>query len=197
MHREICSPTRRKRICSLQHPNALAILAGIVSGADASALAKAIMTAEGLAPASIYFKYYLHQAYVKAGYGNEYLKWLDIWNENIKMGLTTWAEISDVAGARSDCHAWGSSPNVEFYRTVLGIDSNAPGFKKVRIEPRLGELKKISGTMAHPLGSISVNYASDKKGWKIDISLPDGIDGEFVWNGKSSPLNSGRNQFTF
>ncbi|MBN2318343.1 MAG: hypothetical protein JXR49_04665 [Acidobacteria bacterium] len=44
--------------------------------------------------------------------------------------------------ARSDCHAWGSSPNIELYRTVLGIDSGAPGFAEVRMEPHLGALKK-------------------------------------------------------
>ncbi|MEJ0033878.1 MAG: hypothetical protein WDO15_27680 [Bacteroidota bacterium] len=46
----------------------------------------------------------------KAGLGKDYLKWLAKWDENVAMGLTTWAEMSDVAGSRSDCHAWGFEP---------------------------------------------------------------------------------------
>ena len=91
-------------------------------------------------------------ALIKAGLGNDYLKWLDKWKENIEMGMTTWAEISEIDNARSDCHAWGSSPNIEFFRTVLGIDTDAPGFKKVKIEPHLGDLKNVNGKMPHPNG---------------------------------------------
>jgi hypothetical protein len=51
--------------------------------------------------------------------GNDYLKWLDKWKENIEMGMTTWAEISEIDNARSDCHAWGSSPNIEFSNVLV------------------------------------------------------------------------------
>lgn len=70
------------------------------------------------------------------------------------------------------------SPNIEFYRVVLGIDSDAPGFGKVRIAPNLGTLKKVSGTVPHPLGDIAVNYEVDKKGKLIaTVDLPENIKG--------------------
>jgi len=194
--RKLFADTPDKDLFS-EHVNALAILSGVVPAADAPTLAQSMMTAEGLAPASIYFKYYLHQAYTKAGFGNNFMTWMDKWNENMTLGLTTWAEMSDVAASRSDCHAWGSSPNVEFYRIVLGIDSNAPGFRKVRIEPHLGKLTRISGSIPHPNGNITVNYVFEKKKWKMEVSLPNGVDGDFIWNGKSTPLNSGRNQINY
>ncbi len=34
----------------------------------------------------------------------------------------------------------GSHPNIEFFRTVLGIDSDASGFSKIKVEPHLGSL---------------------------------------------------------
>jgi len=177
-----------------QHANSLAILSGITDENKASKLAAKILTDASLAPASIYFKYYLHQAAAKAGLGNDYIKWLDKWNENIKMGLTTWAEMSDVDGSRSDCHAWGSSPNVELYRIVLGIDSVEPGFRKVKIEPHLGEITDIKGAIPHPQGNIAVSYVKDKKGnWTIFAELPTNVTGTFVWHNKSYPLNSGKN----
>ena len=127
-----------------QHANSLAILSGVVSNDKAPALANKILSDTSLTSASIYFKYYLHQALVKAGLGNDYVKWLDKWRENISLGLSTWAETSDVSTSRSDCHAWGSSPNIEFYRTILGIDSDAPGFSKIKIKPHLGSIEDIS-----------------------------------------------------
>ena len=130
---------------------------------------------------------------MKAGLGNDYLNWLDIWRENIAMGLTTWGETSDVDGTRSDCHAWGASPNIEFFRTLLGIDSAAPAFAKVKIEPRLGDLKKIGGTMPHPQGSIKVNYQKNGSTLKADIELPTGVSGTLVWAGKTYQLQGGKN----
>jgi hypothetical protein len=138
----------------------------------------------------------VNQALSKAGMGDVYLSRLGVWKENLKQGLTTWAEISDVNNARSDCHAWGASPNIEFFRIVLGIDSASPGFKTIRIQPHLSTLKQASGTMPHPKGEISVNYAADKKGkWLATISIPAGTTGSFVWKGKTYVLQTGLNTF--
>ena len=180
-----------------QHANSLAILTGVIEGSQAKVIGKSMLSDSSLAPASIYFKFYLHQALVKAGLGNDYLNWLDQWRENIKMGMTTWAEISDINNARSDCHAWGASPNIEFFRTVLGIDSEAPGFGSVKIEPMLGPLKNISGEIPHPRGKIFVSYKLEDGKWKIQIILPDQISGHLIWDNKNYPLRAGDNNFTF
>ena len=179
-----------------QHVNSLAILSGVISGDNATALGKNMLTDTKLAPASIYFKYYLHQALIKAGLGNDYLKWLDKWRENMAMGLTTWAEVSDVSSARSDCHAWGSSPNIEFFRTILGIDSDAPGFSKIKISPHLGAIEDISGEMPHPNGKISVTYKLKKGSLQAEINLPEHTEGTFVWKDKSYVIKAGKNSFT-
>lgn len=177
-----------------QHGNALAILCGIVD--DPKAMARKLMTDDSLAQCTIYYKFYLYQAYVKAGLGDDYLNWLDIWRENMAMGLTTWGEDANVFGTRSDCHAWGASPNIEFFRTVLGIDSDAVAFKRVRIEPHLGDLKEIGGTMPHPAGEISVHYKVKGKKLQVEITLPDAVDGIFVWKGESRYIRGGKNAFT-
>jgi alpha-L-rhamnosidase len=179
-----------------QHANALAVLTGTAGNADISIIAKKLLTDTSLAPASIYFKYYLHLALIKAGMGNDYLKWLDMWRENIKMGMTTWAEISNISETRSDCHAWGASPNIEFYRTILGIDSDAPGFSKIKIEPHLGDLKNASGEMPHPNGVIAVHYKEDAGKWNVQITLPANTSGRLIWKGKSYVLKGGENRFS-
>ena len=176
-----------------QHANALAILTGMVNSTEANYIGKQLQADTTLTQASIYFKYYLHLALVKAGYGNDYLQWLDKWRENIKMGLTTWAEMSDVNKSRSDCHAWGASPNIEFFRTILGIDSDAPGFSKIKIEPHLGNIKTIGGEMPHPNGKVKVEYDENSGHINAHINLPENTTGKFVWNGKSYPLKAGNN----
>jgi hypothetical protein len=179
-----------------QHANTLAILTGLVTGEQATAVAKKMLTDQTLTPASVYFKYYLHLALIKAGLGNDYLKWLDKWYENIAMGMTTWAEDSEISTARSDCHAWGASPNIEFYRTVLGIDTDAPGFSRVRIEPHLGDLLKASGEIPHPLGKITVKYLFEKGKWSAEIELPVNLTGLFIWKGQPYKLIGGLNRFS-
>jgi alpha-L-rhamnosidase len=176
-----------------QHVNSLAILTGIVSDANMPSIVNGLLNDKSLTQCTVYFKYYLNQALVKAGLGNDYMSWLGIYRENIAIGLTTWAEYSDVNSSRSDCHAWGASPNIEFFRTVLGIDSYAPGFSKIKIEPHLGKLTAISGEMPHPNGKIAVGYTLDKGKWRINISLPRKTTGILVWKTKRYLLKAGNN----
>lgn len=184
--------TSEKLIFS-QHANSLAILTGMVTGEQAKQVAEKMLNDPSLSHCSVYYKFYLHEALVKAGLGNDYLEWLDIWRENITQGLTTWGETSDVDGTRSDCHAWGASPNIEFFRTLLGIDSAAPAFAKVKIEPRLGNIKQIGGIMPHPQGNIKVRYKKNGQALQAEIELPDNVSGTMVWAGKSYDLHGGKN----
>ncbi len=176
-----------------QHANSLAILTGMVSPADMPAVVNGLLNDKSLTQCTVYFKYYLNQALIKAGKGDDYLNWLDIWRENIAMGMTTWAEDSSLGTVRSECHAWGASPNIEFFRTVLGIDSYAPGFSKIKIEPHLGTLKNVSGEIPHPNGKVAVDYSFSNNKFKVKISLPQKTTGIFVWKGKQYILKAGDN----
>jgi len=178
-----------------QHTNSLAILSGIVKEGDITPLCNMMLSDKSLTQCTVYFKYYLHQALLKGGMGNDFMNWLDIWRENIRMGMTTWAEDSSLSTVRSECHAWGSSPNIEFFRMVLGIDSDSPGFNRVKIAPNLGSMTEISGEMPHPHGKIAVAYKMENNKWKVDINLPEAINGEFIWKGKTYKLKAGKNSF--
>ena len=157
-------------------------------------MGRKLLEDKSLAPCSVYYKFYLHEALVKAGLGDGYLGWLDIWRENIAMGMTTWGETSDVSGTRSDCHAWGASPSIELYRTVLGIDSAAPGFARVRIEPHLGGLREIGGQIPHPAGAVSVHYRVKGRALHAEVTLPEGVDGVFRSGGRDYLLHGGKNE---
>jgi alpha-L-rhamnosidase len=178
-----------------QHTNSLAILTGLAGKAVMPGIAQKLLSDASLTQCTIYFKYYLHLALTRAGLGNDYMKWLDLWREDMRLGLTTWAEMSDVPNSRSDCHAWGASPNVEFYRIILGIDSYAPGFSKIKIEPHLGALKSAEGEIPHPNGKVAVSYVQQGTAWRIRLTLPAKTSGIFVWKGQQLLLKSGENLF--
>ncbi len=192
--RRLFADTKEKDLFS-QHTNTLSILTNVIQGESATQLAKKIISDTSLTQATIYFQYYVNQALRKTGLGNLYLDRLQIWKDNMANGLTTWAE-SGVNASRSDCHAWGASPNIEFFRTVLGIDTDAPGFNKIRIAPNLGYLKKAEGIMPHPAGEIKVSYVINAQGkCSASISIPEGTTGIFVWKGKEHKLTTTRTEF--
>ncbi len=178
--------------CFSQHVNALAILADILPDEQSESLMKRIMSDSSITPCTIYFRFYLQMAMNHSGCGDMLLDNLGVLRNQMALGLTTWAEKPEPS--RSDCHAWGSSPNIEFYRIVLGIDSAAPGFKKVRINPSPGYLKEASGSIPHPNGEVSVSFrVGDAGRISAEIELPEGTTGTFEWHGKSKVLNAGKN----
>lgn len=177
-----------------QHANLLAVLADILTAEDAKDVAEQILTDSSLTKSTIYYRYYLHQALDKAGLGDNLLDVLTDWRKQMALGLTTWAESPEPS--RSDCHAWGASLNIEFYRIILGIRSGAPGFKRVIIKPSLGDLKQVSGTIPHPQGgTVRVSYEKINSILKAEITLPQGISGLFLWQGKEYPLEPGIQKF--
>ena len=172
-----------------QHTQALAILSGVVAADELQGLAERMLTHADLAPASIYFKYYVHQAVIRAGLGDRYLDLLGEWRRMLDLGLTTWAEKAEPT--RSDAHAWGASPNVEFLRTVLGVDSAGPGFARVAIAPHPGALTRVSGRVPHPKGFIEVSLTRRGDAMEAEVTLPTGVQGDFVWKGRRTPLREG------
>ena len=166
----------------------MAILCGVLPQGQEIGLCRKILEDKSLTQATIYFRYYLFAAMKKAGLADRFLDELGIWRQQLKDGMTTWAETPEPT--RSDCHAWGASPNVELFRCVLGISSQAPGFSKIQIKPALGKLKQISGSMPHPKGTISVSLKLLPNG-KLEkkISVPQGVECEFVWNGKTEIIS--------
>ena len=178
-----------------QHANVLAVLAGLVEGAEARAVLERVLADTTLAPGSIYFRHYLHAAVNRAGLGDRYLDLLEPWWRMLREGLSTWAETNE-PDVRSDCHAWGASPNFELFRTVLGVDSAAPGFRRVAIRPFLGRLTRLSGAIPHPRGEVAVSLALERGALRATITLPDGVDGELLWGGQRRPVPSGTSRHT-
>lgn len=57
---------------------------------------------------------------------------------------------------KSLCHAWGASPIYLLGKYFLGVKPTAPGYKEFTVEPHLGGLKWIDGSVPTSKGSIDV-----------------------------------------
>lgn len=179
-----------------QQVNTLAVLAHVVEGQQARAVVEKTIGDPSLAQSSIYFRAYTNASLREVGLGDKYLAMLGPWREMLTKGLTTWAEVNQ-PDTRSDCHAWGASPNFELLRTVAGIDSAAPGFQRVRIAPNLGTLKQVTASMPHPAGTIHVHLQQDGNKIRGEVVLPEKVAGDFAWRGQVHELHGGTNKIAF
>jgi hypothetical protein len=193
-NRRLYADTPAKKTFS-QQTNALAVLAHVIDGPEARALVNRVVADGSLTQSTYYFRHYLHSAVNMVGEGDRYLDLLSEWDAMLARGLTTWAEKPEPT--RSDAHAWSASPNFELFRTVLGIDSAAPGFSRVAIRPYLGTLTHASGSIPHPKGTIEVTLSRNGDKLDAEVQLPAGVTGEFVWKGAARPLPSGRSTLHF
>ncbi|MEO8819979.1 MAG: alpha-L-rhamnosidase N-terminal domain-containing protein [Ginsengibacter sp.] len=175
-----------------QHAGIMAILAEAIPSSEEQTVMKNILYDTTLSQATFYYRFYLTRAMVKVGMGNLYYSQLNPWRDMLKNGLTTFAEKPDPT--RSDCHAWSASPEYDFLATICGIMPASPGFKTVKIEPALGELKSVKGTMPVPDGTITVMLTRKNNGVTGEIILPEKLTGTFVWKGKEIALHGGSQQ---
>jgi hypothetical protein len=172
-----------------QHANILALLTGAIPENEQAAFIQRVHNDPQLVQSTLYFRFYLNQAFKKAGLGDSYTAMLGPWKTMLDMGLTTFAERPEPT--RSDCHAWSASPNYDLLATVCGIEPGSPGFRTVKIAPHPGNLQWIKGSVPHPLGMISVELNKTEKGISGKIQLPEGLTGTFHYKGKTVILTGG------
>lgn len=90
---------------------------------------------------------------------------------------------------KSLCHAWGASPLYLLGKYYLGVSPVKPGYEEFSIEPSLGGLEWIKGSVPTPYGDIRVFM--DKKTIKV-VSL--GGEGYLKFRSKSKSPKSSRNK---
>ncbi len=193
-NRKLLADTPERKTFS-QHGNILGVLTDSIPPADQQRVMKAVLADRSLTQATFYFRFYLFRAMKKVNLADEYLAQLDPWRNMLTLGLTTWAETPEPT--RSDCHAWSAHPSFDLLATVAGIESAAPGFSRVTIQPHFGALNQLNATLPHPRGEITVAYHREGDHLTADVSLPAGLSGSLLWRGKSATLHPGSQRLTF
>jgi len=179
-----------------QQANVLAVLTNVVPDDEKAGLMRRLLSDDALTRSTYYFSYYQLEALREAGLGDRYVEQLGPWRGMLDLGLTTVPETPEPT--RSDSHAWSAHPNYGLLATVLGVRPAEPGFRSVRIAPHLGPLQQAEGRVPHPLGEIDVSLTrSDGGGLRASVTLPPGLDGVLVWQGRQVALGPGRQDLQF
>lgn len=134
------------------------------------------------AQCTYYFSYYKHLAMQPA----DYLRELEPWREMIEENLTTFAE--NPPPVRSDCHAWSAHPILGMFQILAGVTSSSHGWKRARIAPNPGSLRRFEARIAHPDGLLKVKY----DGGKFEIDSP--VPSTFQWQGKTQEIGAGNHR---
>jgi hypothetical protein len=68
-------------------------------------------------------------------------------------------------------HAWGAAPANILPRKLLGVEPLAPGWTRLQIQPRLGNLKWAEGRIPTPRGPVTVRCENGTE-FRLTVDLP-------------------------
>lgn len=75
------------------------------------------------------------------------------------------------------CHGWASGPTAWMSQYVLGVNVVAPGCRKIKLEPHLGNLEWVEGTYPTPYGVVHIKHTKDRNGnIKSNITAPKEVE---------------------
>ena len=195
--RGLLADTPAKKTFS-EHSQALAIITDCLPIDKRDVCFGHLVADTDIARTTVYFNFYLFEAYFKMGRADLFLKRLDLWREYLALDVKALLEAPDNAGkngqieSRSDCHAWGSHP-VYFMQTGLaGIRSAAPFFEKVLVAPQPGDLKSLKCRHPNPKGWIEVDLTFAEGAASGTVSTP--VPGTFVFGTRTIDLHPGLNE---
>ncbi len=175
-----------------QRASILAVLTGAHSEAESKVLMQKILDDATTfdSRANLFYYFYLFEAMEKTGVG-DFTKELKPWQDIIAAGMSATPEKRIEQQPRSEVHPWTAHPVHFYYSIVAGIRPTTPGFETVRIAPRPGDLKFIKAKYPMPKGMIEVDLRFDN-GARGTVTLPAGMQGEWVWAGNTMKLEAGQ-----
>jgi len=104
------------------------------------------------------------------------------WGFMLKEGATTlWESWEYPDNAPSQNHPMFGSIDEWFYRSLLGINPLAPGFRSIQIKPQpAGDLTWAKGSYASIQGTIASEWKKADQHFQLTVSIPANTRGE-VW----------------
>ncbi|MEI7898752.1 MAG: alpha-L-rhamnosidase C-terminal domain-containing protein [bacterium] len=169
-----------------EHAQCLALLSQRFEPAIVETCFQSLLSREDLARTTIYFSFYLLEAFYQQGRGDRILEKMDFWKELVSRGFK--APVEKPEPSRSDCHAWGSHPLFHMHASLCGIRPSSAGFHSVRIAPQPGGLNHLKCRTPHPDGFIDVELIRHGNQWHVSLRLPDGVPGVFEFKGETIPF---------
>ncbi|RAP74061.1 alpha-L-rhamnosidase C-terminal domain-containing protein [Paenibacillus montanisoli] len=154
-----------------KYPNLFAVLFRYLSEEKRRGIAAGVLLNEGVQSITTpYMRFYELAALCECGEHDRVMEEIvSYWGGMLDLGATTFWEAYDPSqtGAehyamygrpfgKSLCHAWGASPLYLLGKYYLGVRPDAPGYERYTVEPRLGGLEWLEGSVPTPRGPIDV-----------------------------------------
>ncbi|MGV3762204.1 family 78 glycoside hydrolase catalytic domain [Parapedobacter sp.] len=104
------------------------------------------------------------------------------WGHMVENGATTiWETWKYSDNTYSQNHPMFGSIGEWFYRSLLGINEAAPGFKRIQIKPQpAGDLRHAEGTFKSVHGTIGSSWRIMENGFELDVDIPVNTQAE-IW----------------
>ncbi len=202
---ELCYDTNRQLFAERpdktvydQHTNIMAILTDAVDESQQKALLTKILNDPDLLQATYYYRFYLFQAIQKVDAPEMFDLAQKPWEAMIENHMTTTLERfeSEKKPTRSEVHPWSASPAYFYFNYLAGIKSVKNDFEEVMIAPVFGKLQSMDGLLPTSKGNILFKLRKSKNKLSAEITLPEKMKGQLVWNGTRTPLKQGKIKYT-
>ena len=134
------------------------------------------------------FFYYLLELWFRNGsdaMATEFMR--RFYGKWIEMGGTAFGEgfwLPAVKGEKQipfeyEVHGYGAGAHLHFYTNLLGICPLEPGFERILISPRPGDVKWAKGRIATPRGVVGVSWKANGSRFDIEVTTPETCSCEF------------------
>ncbi|MFI6500226.1 family 78 glycoside hydrolase catalytic domain [Nonomuraea typhae] len=110
-----------------------------------------------------FFRYVVHDALALLGASGAIAGLCREW-----VGLMSAGTFRECWEGGSYCHGWSATPARDLLVHTLGITPGEPGYAKVRVAPRLGDLAWARGAVPTPYGLVEVRV----EGAEIEVDAP-------------------------
>jgi hypothetical protein len=127
-----------------------------------------------------FFAFHVHAGLYRAGRRDLILKsltrWADpnwMWTDNGTFPeFADWRPDNPGSAIGDTCHGWSAGPTHDLTTYVLGLSPAEPGYRRARLDPYLGPLSWIAGTVPTPHGWIKARV--DRQ--SVDLTIPHGVE---------------------
>jgi hypothetical protein len=158
-----------------EHAKCMAALSGFFDDRASQILERTL--GEEMTRATIYFSFYLFEAFARHGMLQRAYPRFDLWFGLKERGFFTTPESPE---PRSDCHAWGAHPMFHVHASLCGIRPASPCFKSVRIAPQPCGSTFLKASMPHPQGDITLDLREENGRWRGEVATPAGVPCELL-----------------
>ncbi|MCX7016061.1 MAG: family 78 glycoside hydrolase catalytic domain, partial [Candidatus Sumerlaeota bacterium] len=161
-----------------QQTQTAAYIAGVATGERAKRCRAIIAKApKGFVEAgSPFFMFFLLEALEREGRAEELIDTIrDYWGKQIEAGATTFWEMYHPERermTRSHCHGWSAAPTFFLSQNVIGVRPLEPGYAKVLLAPRPGDLAWAHGKVPTPRGVVECRWTRDSGRFTLEANLP-------------------------